>query len=52
MSAGPKAAIGTIYDEQLYNTAKARRQFGGRLYKLLPLAYSSTITRVQEENHA
>lgn len=52
VSAGPKAAIGTIYDEQLYNTAKARRQFGGRLYKLLPLAYSSTITRVQEENHA
>ena len=52
VSAGPKAAIGTIYDEQLYNTAKARRQFGGRLYKLLPLAYSSIITRVQEENHA
>lgn len=52
VSAGPKAAIGTIYDEQLYNTAKARRQFGGRLHKLLPLAYSSTITRVQEENHA
>ena len=52
VSAGPKAAIGTMYDEQLYNTAKARRQFGGRLYKLLPLAYSSTITRVQEENHA
>lgn len=52
VSAGPKAAIGTIYDEQLYNTAKARRHFGGRLYKLLPLAYSSTITRVQEENHA
>lgn len=52
VSAGPKAAIGTIYDEQLYNTAKARRQFGGRLYKLLPLAYSSTITRVQEEKHA
>ena len=52
VSAGPKAAIGTIYDEQLYNTAKARRQFGGRLYKLLPLAYSSTLTRVQEENHA
>ena len=52
VSAGPKAAIGTIYDEQLYNTAKARRQFGGRLYKLLPLAYSSTITRVQEDNHA
>ena len=51
VSAGPKAAIGTIYDEQLYNTAKARRQFGGRLYKLLPLAYSSTPTEKKEEGN-
>ena len=49
VSAGPKAAIGTIYDEQLYTTAKARRQFGGRLYKLLNLAYSSTPTEKKEE---
>lgn len=52
VSAGPKAAIGTIYDEQFYNTAKARRQLSGRLYKLLPHAYSSIITSAQEENHA
>ena len=51
VSAGPKAAIGTIYDEQLYTTAKARRQFGGRLYKLLPLAYSSTPTEKKEEGN-
>lgn len=51
VSAGPKAAIGTIYDEQLYNTAKARRQFGGRLYKLLPLPYSSTPTEKKEEGN-
>jgi len=51
VSAGPKAAIGTIYDEQLYNTAKARRQFGGRLYKLLNLAYSSTPTEKKEEGN-
>ena len=52
VSAGPKAAIGTIYDEQLYSTAKARRQLGGRLYKLLPRAYSSTIAYDKEESHA
>lgn len=51
VSAGPKAAIGTIYDEQLYTTAKARRQFGGRLYKLLNLAYSSTPTEKKEEGN-
>ena len=51
VSAGPKAAIGIIYDEQLYNTAKARRQFGGRLYKLLNLAYSSTLTEKKEEGN-
>ena len=51
VSAGPKAAIGIIYDEQLYNTAKARRQFGGRLYKLLNLAYSSTPTEKKEEGN-
>ena len=51
VSAGPKAAIGTIHDAQLYTTAKARRQFGGRLYKLLPLAYSSTPTEKKEEGN-
>lgn len=51
VSAGPKAAIGTIYDEQLYTTAKARRQFGGRLYKILNLAYSSTPTEKKEEGN-
>ena len=51
VSAGPKAAIGIIYDEQLYTTAKARRQFGGRLYKLLNLAYSSTPTEKKEEGN-
>ena len=51
VNAGPKAAIGTIYDEQLYNTAKVRRLFGGRLRKLLPRAYSSTPTKTKEEGN-
>ena len=51
VNAGPKAAIGTIYDEQLYNTAKVRRLFGGRLRKLLPRAYSSIPTKTKEEGN-
>lgn len=40
VSAGPKAAVGTIYGEQLYTTANALNQFKRRLrYKLLPSAY-------------